>query len=168
MSSKTILLVGAAVVALVALRRPRAAGVPYTNDLPSPQDWAAWWRARAGGTPSTLGSNGSGVVTPGTLTARMGSFFGGTEPYVAPKAGTTLLFMKPASPAGVSYSPGVTVPGQPTGVSATQPEGTITNVSLAGPVSASPWFYPISLVDPVAAWWGGGSMIDSRMLSGVR
>jgi hypothetical protein len=97
----------------------------------------------------------------------MGSFFDGTRPYLAARAGTTALRMKPSSPAGVSYTPGVTVPGQPTGVSAVQPEGVITNVRLDAPVSANPWFYPASLTDPVAAWWAGGSMIDSRLL-GVR
>lgn len=163
--SKTLwgVLIGGALV-LWARSRPLVVPVRNINDTPNVSDWGPWWAIHATGMPSVLGSNGTGVVTPGTLTSRMGSFFGGTRPYLPPNAGTTLLFMKPASPAGSSPIPGVRAPGTPTTISPVQGSGPTPPPILSAPVSANPWLYEVSLTDPVAAWWGGGSMIDSRIL----
>ncbi len=151
--------------ALLLMARKKPVVYRNINDTPNVADWSTWWAVHATGNPSVLGSNGTGSITPGTLTARMGRFFQGTRPYVPLSAGTTLLYMKPSSPAGGSPIPGVNAPGTPTTVSPVQGSGPVPPPALAGPVSANPWLYEISLTDPVAAWWGGGSMIDSRLVT---
>ena len=168
MKGTTIAVLAACGAVLLWLRSRQAPAPMSLNEVPNGADWAVWWSFAATGEPSTAGSRGTGIVTPGTITERLGNVFRGDGiAWSNPTAGTSIIPALAANPAGSSRLFGVAAPAQPTG-----PAGVSTveapaplNLQLSGPVSASPWFFELSLVDPVAAWRYGGSMFDSELLT---
>jgi hypothetical protein len=167
----------AGLVVLIYRRRQQLASLPLNPEseqinglVATPEEDAAWWAFRSGGSPSAAGSRGAGEVNPVTkLLDNISRVFAGeVVAWGAPNAATGPAQLS-FSPPGATIPPGPVPPGQPTPQGATESSSPWlpSDLALAAPLSANPWMMELSASDPWSIIAGGGGFIDVEPVSAV-
>lgn len=179
MNTRTIVVLGATAAILYLVWRsqqqrtsPQLVSTGLLDWAASPEQDAAYWALMSGGTPSAAGSQGTGDVTPGTMTRWLGSLFAGSPfAWSAPNAATNPQLQPVSAPPGATILPGPVPPQQPTPQSAVQSSSPWLPASfrMAAPVSVNAWAQDLTLLDPLGALLiGSGDTIDVKVIDSTQ